>query len=241
MINNCEEFTSNQEIVTTNQEVGIVSLGEIPQTTTPKESKCCAFMGSKMCNIISISILFVAVIMLYILHFITPKPQVFTPKEFQGEPGSGEIVYVNLDTINTNYELVNILTGDIKAEMAKQEAIFANKESAFQRKYNQFQENMNAGVLTQVQMELAQKQLMQEYQQLEEDKDRVFNNLQARQSSALVQIYDSLQAVVKRINVERNASFIVAYQSQSPFLLVADPAKEITDHVLFELNRSYKK
>ena len=238
---NPEELTTNQEEVTITQEVKFIPIEEVPQTETHKESKCCAFMGSKMCNIISSSVLFVAVIVLYILHFISPKPQVYTPKEYLGEPGSGEMVFVNLDTINANYELVNILTGDIKAEMAKQEAIFANKESAFQRKYNQFQENMNAGVLTQVQMELAQKQLMAEYQQLEEEKDRVFNNLQARQSAALVQIYDSLQAAVKRINVERNASFIVTYQSQSPFLLVADPAKEITDHVLFELNRSYKK
>jgi Skp family chaperone for outer membrane proteins len=231
----------NSEELTTNQEVEIVQQEELPQTNTPKESKCCAFIGSKMCNVIGFSVLSLAVLALYVLHFLSPKPQVYTPKEFLGEPGSGEIVYVNLDTINENYELVTILTGDIKAEMAKQEAIFANKESTFQRKYNQFQENMNAGVLTQVQMENAQQQLMREYQQLEEDKDRVFNNLQTRQATALLQIYDSLQAAVKRINIERNASFIITYQSQSPFLLVADPAKEVTDHVLFELNRSYKK
>jgi Skp family chaperone for outer membrane proteins len=137
--------------------------------------------------------------------------------------------------------LVNILTGDIKAEMAKQEAIFSNRENALQRKYKQFQENMNAGILTQIHAENAQTQLMPEYQQLEEDKDRVFNNLQARQAEALVQVYDSLQAAVQRINMIRNASFIITYQSQSPFLLTADPTKDITDHVLFELNRSYKK
>jgi Skp family chaperone for outer membrane proteins len=238
---NSEELTKNQEELTANQEVEIVPLEEVPQTNTLKASKCRAFLGSKMCYIIGSSVLYLAVIALFILHFISPKPQVYTPKEFMGEPGSGEIVFVNLDTVNENYELVSILTGDIKAEMAKQEAIFANKESAFQRKYNQFQENMNAGILTQVQVENAQQQLMQEYQQLEEDKDRVFNNLQTRQAAALLQIYDSLQAAVQRINVVRNASFIITYQNQSPFLLAADPAKDITDHVLFELNRAYKK
>ena len=209
---------------------------ETVQPNPEKKSKRCPLIGNSLLNCFLIA----AVIVLYILHFTAPKPQVFTPKEITGEPGSGEIVFVNLDTINENYELVSILTGDIQAEMAKQEAIFANKEKAFERKYNQFQENMNAGILTQVQMEHSQKQLMQEYQQLEADKERVFNNLQMRQTAALVQIYDSLQAAVRRVNTDRNASFVITYQNQSPFLLLTDPTKDITDYVLFELNRSYK-
>ena len=214
---------------------------ETVQPKPEKKSICCSVMNNKLCNLISLSVLFVAVIVLYILHFIAPKTQVFIPKEIDAEPGTGEIVYVDLDIINEQYELVSILTGDIKMEMAKQEAIFANRENAFQRKYNQFQENMNAGILTQVQMENAQMQLMQEYQQLEDDKERIFNNLQTRQAEALLQVYDSLQSAVKRVNTVRNASFVITYQSQSPFLLTADPTKDITDHVLFELNRSYKK
>jgi outer membrane protein len=210
-------------------------------TEPEKKPLPCSFLNSRLHNLIAFGVLFVAVIVLYVLHFSAPKAPAFIPKEIVGEPGSGEIVYVNLDTVNAQYELVTILTGDIKTEMAKQEAIFANRENAFQRKYNQFQENINAGVLTQVQAENAQAQLMQEYQQLEEDKDRIFNNLQTRQAEALLQVYDSLQAAVKRINTVRNASFVITYQNQSPFLLTADPTKDITEHVLFELNRSYKK
>jgi len=214
---------------------------ELVQHEPKKKSFCRSLTGGKLCHVISLSLLGIAIAVLYILYFTTPKAQVFIPKEIVGEPGSGEIVYVNLDTVNEYYELVAILTGDIKTEMAKQEALFANRENAFQRRYNQFQENMNAGILTQVQMENAQTQLMQEYQQLEEDKERIFDNLQARQAEALLQIYDSLQAAVKRINMVRNASFVITYQHQSPFLLTADPTKDITDHVLFELNRSFKK
>ncbi|MCL2246060.1 MAG: OmpH family outer membrane protein [Lentimicrobiaceae bacterium] len=214
---------------------------ETVQSEPETKSSSHSVVERKLCNFIAFGVLFVAVAVLYVLHFTAPKTPVFTPKEIVGTPGSGEIVYVNLDTVNAHYELVSILTGDIQAEMAKQEAIFANRENAFQRKYKQFQDNMNAGILTQVQAENAQTQLMQEYQLLEDDKERIFNNLQTRQTEALLQIYDSLQAAVKRINIERNASFIITYQTQSPFLLTADPTKEITDHVLFELNRSYKK
>lgn len=184
----------------------------------------------------------VAIAILYLLHFIAPKQQeVFIPKEYTGTPGTGEVLYVNLDTINENYELVKILTGDIKTEMKKQETIFGNKEAAFQKKYAQFQENYSSGVLTPIQIENAQKQLQQEYELLESEKEMVFSNLQNRQTAALTQIYDSLQVIVKRINIQRNASFILTYQTGSPFMILADPSKEITDQVLFELNKPYKK
>ncbi|HPE40092.1 MAG TPA: OmpH family outer membrane protein [Bacteroidales bacterium] len=182
-----------------------------------------------------------AVVVLYILHFLTPKQEVFVPKEFDGKPGSGEIVYINLDTINANYELVKILTGDIEAETRKQETIFQNKEESFKKKYAQFQENYQKGILTQVQIENAQMQLEQEYAIINAEKEKVFNDLQNRQTTALIQIYDSLQMVIKRINLERNASFVITYQANSPFLMHADPSKEITDQVLFELNKPYQK
>jgi len=234
---NSEDLIPINEVET----IETVEQEETPHQIPEKEPKSCSVLGCKMCHVVAYSVLLIAVIVLYVLHFLAPKPPTFTPKEITGDPGSGEIVFVNLDTINENYELVKILTGDIKAEMTKQEAIFTNKENAFKKKYNQFMENMNAGILTQVQAENSQQQLSQEYQQLEADKERVFDNLQARQAAALVQIYDSLQAAVQRINLQRNASFVISYQNQSPFLLATDPTKDITDYVLFELNRSYKK
>ena len=214
---------------------------EIVQPKPEKAPKTRSSVGGKVCTIISFAVLFTAVLVLYVLHFTTSKSPLFPHKELVGEPGSGEVVFVNLDTINANYELVKILTGDIKAEMAKQEAIFTNKENSFQRRYKQFQENVASGVLSQIQLEHAQNQLAQEYQQLEADKDRVFNDLQTRQETATSQIYDSLQAAVHRINLLRNASFVISYQNQSPIILATDPAKDITDYVLYELNRTYKK
>jgi len=235
-----EELTMENE-VETSQPVETTQPVETIQPGPKKKPLRCPVIDKRWCNIIAYSVLLAAVVVLYILHFTAPKASVFVPKEMVGEPGSGEIVYVNLDTVNEKYELVTILTGAIKEEMAKQEAIFKNRENAFQRKYNQFQENMNAGILTQVQMENSQKQLAQEYQQLEADKERIFDDLQNRQAAALLQIYDSLQAAVHRINTAINASYVISYQSQSPFLLQTDPTKDITDYVLFELNRSFKK
>ena len=200
-----------------------------------KHSKCAVW------RIIFYSFLMIAIGVLYFFHFSKPKQEIFTPKEFTGTPGTGEVLFMNLDTINAHYELVKILQDDIKAEMSKQEAIFANKENAFKKKYATFQENYSQGGLSQVQIENASRQLELEYQQLEANKERVFSDLQDRQATALMQIYDSIQAASYRVNAMKNASFVITYQTGSPFVLLTDPSKEITDEVLFELNKPYKK
>lgn len=194
-----------------------------------------------LCRIIIDALLFVLIIVLFVLHF-TGKEKKETPfvATHQEMTGTGEIVYVNIDTINAHYELVSILTNDIEAEQKRQETIFANRQKAFEAKYNQFQKNYQADILTPIQIQNAQEQLMQESETLQYEYEQVSMNLQNRQVAALQQIADSLFKAVERINAERNASFIFSYQYGGN-LLMADPGKDITDDVLRELNKTYKK
>ncbi|MCQ2272666.1 MAG: OmpH family outer membrane protein [Bacteroidales bacterium] len=200
-----------------------------------KKCKCCC------CRYIIDGVLILAVIGLYILYFFFPKTgsKAIVPVA-EGTPRSGEIVYINVDSINANYELVNMLTDDIDAEMAKQEAIFTNRQNALERKAAQFQQNYQSGILTQVQIENAQQQLMQESETLKQDYARVMGDLENRQAAALKQITDSVIAVTQRVNSARNASFVLSYQYGSP-VIDADPTKDITNEVLEILNEPYKK
>ena len=194
-------------------------------------------------NWICISILTIAVIVLYVLHFTGNKKQnvpiVYTSAE-NAVPGSGEVVYINIDTINKYYKLVDILTNDIDAERSKQEAIFANRQKAFENKYAQFQQNYQANILTPVQVQNSQQQLMQESETLQYEYEQVINNLQNRQMAALQQIADSLMAASKAVNAARNASFVFSYQYGGQ-LILADPTKDITNEVLNELNKHYNQ
>jgi Skp family chaperone for outer membrane proteins len=53
---------------------------------------------------------------------------------------------------------------------------------------------------------------------------------------------DSLLAAAKRVNASYNASYIFAYQgSGGSQLLYGDPAHDITNEVLDELNKAFKK
>ncbi|MCQ2264741.1 MAG: OmpH family outer membrane protein [Bacteroidales bacterium] len=217
------------------ENVAEVSQESNPETCKKKKCSCCIAKW-----IVEI-VLVLAVIGLYILYFFFPKTASHrsTPV-VNTETRSGEIVYINIDKINSQYELVNVLTDDIETEMAKQEALFKNRQSALERKYAQFQQNYQSGILTQVQVENAQQQLMAESEALQADYNQVMSSLEARQAAALKQIADSVIAATQRVNAERNASFIFSYQYGGQ-MLDADPTKDITNEVLDILNEPFSK
>lgn len=215
---------------------------EATESDVKEKKECCK--NKKKCCCICRSIFYVIIVLaiagLYILHFCdkgkTPIAQL--P---EGTPGTGEILYVDLDSVSENYELMNILTQDIEQEIQRQTAIFDNKEKAFQKKYNQFQQNYQAGILTEVQVQNAQQQLQTEYQSVMSEKEQVLTDLDNRQAAALQQVMDSLTAVSKRINeASFHASYIIGYKAGSQ-ILYGDKTKDITKIVIDELNKNYKK
>lgn len=210
---------------------------ETPRETCETKKKC----NCNLCRWIVEAILAVAVIGLYILYFFFPKTASHKPSQevVNTEPRSGEIIFINIDSVNANYELVNILTKDIEAEMSKQEALFQNRQATLERKAAQFQQNYQAGILTQLQIENTQQQLMQESEKLQQDYARVMGDLEARQAAALKQIADSVINATKRINAERNASYVFSYQYGGQ-LIDADPSKDVTNELLEMLNEPFK-
>ena len=191
-------------------------------------------------KIVFYTIMVLAVAGLYVLHFAGAKEQM-KPLVPEGTPGSGEILFVNIDSISEKHELVKILTSDIESEISKQNAIFENKEKAFQTKYNQFQKNYEAGLLTEVQVQNTTNQLQEEYQKILQDKQSVLSGLEERQVIALSQVSDSIKKVATTLNKQKyNASYIFIYQNGAQ-LLYGDPTKDITLEVLEILNSPYKK
>ena len=211
----------------------------VPETTQV-ETKKCKLTKCHIARLVLDAVMVIAIIVLFILHFCQPKADPYIPSVPEGQAGTGEILYVNIDSINQHYELIKILKEELEAEQIKQDAIFTNREKAFQTKLNNFQQNQQAGVLTAVQIQNSQAQLENEYQQIMTDKERVMNDLMAKQSAANDQMLDSMLTVIRRINSVRNASFVFTYGYGSQMVL-GDPTKDITNDVLKELNKSFLK
>ena len=180
-----------------------------------------------------------AVIALFVLHFTgnnKKTPVVQKPVEV----GTGEVVYINIDSVNEKYEMVKILKDTLEAEQQKQEVIFNNRQKALETKAANFEKNYSSGSLTPQQAQYAQQSLQEESTRLQRDYSNYMEDFQSRYAAALEQMADSLKAAAKRVNASYNASYIFTYQDGGQ-LLFADPAHDITDEVIEELNRSFKK
>lgn len=213
-----------------------------PESIPVEEPKSC----EKKCNCqiahwILEGLLAAAVIALFILHFAgNGKKTVAIEKP--AEVGNGEIVYINIDTINEHYELIKILTDSIDADKQKQAVVFQNRQKALEQKLANFQQNYSSGSLTPQQAQYAQQGLEEESNRLQNDYAQALESLEARYIAAQKQMNDSLLAAAKRVNATYNASYIFAYQgSGGSQLLYADAAHDITQEVLIELNKSFKK
>lgn len=198
--------------------------------------KCCSKKSCCICKIVLYAVVILAIAGAYCLHFCDKPtaPAVMA----EGQAGNGNVLFINMDSISSQYALVKILTEDVDAELQKQQAIFANKEKAFQSKYAQFEQNYQAGILTQQQVQYTTEQLQKEYEALEMEKTTVLSNLEARQIAALEQVADSVRTVAKRLNEQRYGASYILTNTQ---LLFGDPTKDITNDIIEELNKSYKK
>ena len=206
---------------------------EAPKSCENKKCKC------HLAHLIFDLLMLAAVITLFVLHFADRgKPAVAVEKP--AEVGNGEIVYVNIDTINEHYDLIKILTDSIDADKQKQAVVFQNRQRALEQKYSNFQQNYSSGSLNAEQVKYAQESLEMESASLQRDYAQALESLEARYLAAQQQMNDSLIAAAKRVNAVYNASYIFAYQgSGGSQLLYGDPAHDITQEVLDELNKPF--
>ncbi len=215
---------------------------ETPKTEPIREdaSKSC----EKKCDCQKVhwiveGLLAAAVVALFILHFAGNKKQAPVVQK-PAEVGTGEVVYINIDSVNEHYELIKILKDSLEAEQQRQEVVFNNRQKALETKAANFERNYSSGSLNPQQAQYAQQGLQEESARLQRDYSNFMEDFQARYAAALEQMADSLNAAAKRVNATYNASYIFTYQSGGQ-LLYADPAHDITVEVLDELNKSFKK
>ncbi len=237
-----EYFNENQGFINVEDTKMDENIGQISEDRTnvtcpsSTQNKC----NSSVCHWIIEVLLLVAVVVLFFLHFNNSKSDKTIARNPIAEVGTGEVVYINIDSINENYELVHILTDSIDIEKQRQAVVFQNRQKSLEQKAANFERNYASGSLTQQQAQFAQQSLQEESVRLQSDYAQALESLELRYQSALQTIADSLNAAAKRVNAHYNASYIFTYQTGGQ-LLYADPAHEITNEVLEELNKSFKK
>ena len=186
-------------------------------------------------------ILAVAVIVLFVLHFSQPKSNKTSPLKEGAETGNSLIVTINTDSIMEHFELMKLLKEDLEKESEKYHKELQKKSTEFENKYRNYMINVQNNVLTQTQMQNAERQLLQEKESLEALSEKYTKILVDKEMSVQNEIMDSLKNASKRVNeASFNADYIFAISAGSA-IIHASTHNDITNEVIKELNEAYRK
>jgi len=185
-------------------------------------------------------ILFVAVAVLYVLHFTggSTSGKIVSEKNGSGESVGGlSIAYVKADSIILNYELAQDLHDEFSKMQEAYTSEYGTKRQTFEKEAAAFQEKLQRGGF------LTEQRAVQERDRLEGKQQEILK-LDQELSAKLVEIQqannqrilDALMDYLKRYNETAKYDFIF----NSAEVLIGPDAHNLTADVLAALNEEYK-
>lgn len=195
----------------------------------------------KYINTILFALLFIAVGMIYYLHFKSHENKSSDPSQIR-MPEKNNIAYVNIDTLLPQFEMYK----DIQAGLAKKQS---DLESNFAMKYKSFEKNVNdvqkrladpTEIITQIQKEQIDQQLTKQRMDLENLQNSYMTQLQQEGIIANRTIIGYIMNYLKDYTKGRGIQYIFSYGFGGN-ILYTDSTLDITNEILFGLNEKYLK
>ncbi|MES2591993.1 MAG: OmpH family outer membrane protein [Bacteroidota bacterium] len=197
------------------------------------------------------AVLFVAVAVLYYLHFSCApstcaagendstsisKPIVMSPKEIK----ASKIVYVNSDILNKDYDFVKDLTSAAMAKQQRLQGAYETKAQKFQADYAELQQKASQGLLSENQSNAAQADLVKRKEELDKMEMQLQSMMDEVQKSN-EEVRQTVVNYVKEYNKNGQYNYILTYtDGPGGVVLLANDSLDITKEILDGLNAQYK-
>ncbi|MBP6335291.1 MAG: OmpH family outer membrane protein [Bacteroidia bacterium] len=190
-------------------------------------------------------ILFVAVLVLYVLHFkgdtASQLPQGESSKSslVPNTPMiSGGVVFINSDSLLDNYSYFKNKKSQFEAKQDKIKSDLESESGKLQRDVESYQQR--APGMADMQRQIEEEQLMMRQQKLMQKKDQLLEQLDEEQAKTSEELYTRLSGFLKEYNKDKNYQFIFGFQKGGG-ILFANDSLDITGPVLHGLNEAYIK
>ena len=197
-------------------------------------------------NTIALSVLCIAVIVLYILHFSTCKNTASGEVSKKNNPAkislpdSFPIAYVNVDSLLMNYLFAKEVNEELLKKQERFRSDISHKQQQLQQEAVTFQKKYESGgFLTKESFEQEQTRLMKKEQELQDMDRRLTQELYAEQQKMNSQLRDTINTFFKYFNQDRHYKIIFS-DTGNDNILYAEDYLNITDEVLEQLNERYK-
>jgi outer membrane protein len=207
----------------------------------------------KNLSIILQSVLLIAVIILYYLHFskssTSAAPTTNTVSNadtldtsidldtvINGKKPS--IVFVNIDSLLEGYSYFQEAQKQLEARASRSERELENKMKNLEAEYTEAQRKAQSGEMTQGQMEKAEQELMKKQQELYKFREDATKRLAEEEQAMTKKIYTDLRDFLKQHQKEGNYDFVLGY-TPGGGILFANDSLDITNKVINALNKNY--
>lgn len=185
-------------------------------------------------------VLFVAVAVLYVLHFTGGNS--VSSNQNSGSKASDStnglrIAYVKADSVILNYELSQDLHDDFSKKQEAYTSEYGTKRQSFEKEAAAFQEKLQrGGFLTEQRAVQERDRLVGKEQEIMKLDQELSNKLADIQQTNNQKILDNLMDYLKKYNETAQYDYIF----NGANVLIGDEAHNITAEVLEALNEEYK-
>jgi outer membrane protein len=198
----------------------------------------------KKLNLIIESVLVIAVIVLFALHFTGNKsnggsalPAASTG--FANKTPSGITAYVDMDAIISNYEMYVDLQSKFSEKKRLLEAEVNNKSKSYQSSVLDYQNKVQKGLVARPAATEIEQKLAAEQQKLLQLRDKYMAQLSEEEQAMKRQILSSITEFLTPYSKDKGYSYVLA-NSFGGNILYADKDFNVTQDVLKGLNEKYK-
>ncbi|MFI5162708.1 MAG: OmpH family outer membrane protein [Sphingobacteriales bacterium] len=148
------------------------------------------------------------------------------------------IVFVNADTLLSNYDYYKAEKAKMVTLSQKAQAEINAKGDAFQKKVAAYQKSASA--LTPAQKTATEKKLAAEQQGLQNLSQNTGKQLQDIEASENATLYERINTYLKTYTKAKGYKIVLTYSKSSPSMLYGDDSLDVTKEVLAGLNAEYK-
>lgn len=189
-------------------------------------------------TLVSTIVLALAVVILFYLHFSSPKTEVTTTQAGKAVPsGNFRIAYFEIDTIQNQFEYFKEIRSQLEAKAQANNKMLGDLKSTFAGKYQELQKA--APALSQAELANKQQELMQMEKAFQGKEKMINDEMQDEQFKKLQDVKKKIEDYLKEYNKDKGYAFV--FSSSPDLMYLKDSLYDITPDVINGLNALYKK
>lgn len=152
---------------------------------------------------------------------------------------SGRIAYVNIDTLEANYEYLKEKTEELEARKKSMSNELERSQKKFQQDVAAAERKAQAGTFTQAEYESTAKRLQQMKQSLEARQAALTEKLYNEQDEFNKDLQQRLDDFLQDYNKDKGYDYILSYSGSIRFIMLANEQLDITEDVVAGMNEDY--